>query len=151
MVIPATVISAPEQNKTPANTGVFLRFCDSTSIILDPSVDGSNHTQDTTNATWSTTFPNNANGGTVSGIASCNSISGTWGQAYPEYNNQITQGYQSGQGNCWCRMTSPVRSAWAYLYTYPASDCATTCATGCSYTLHNNIEFRNTLFDSAGN
>ena len=120
---------------------------DSTSIILDPSVDGTNNTYDGTNATWSVTFPNY----TISGIASCNSLSGTENKAYPEYNNQITQGETSG-ANCWCRMTSPVRSAWVFYYTSSsASDCAAFCANLCGADVRSDASFRGGIFGSAGN
>ena len=128
------------------------RFFLCTSIILDPSVDGSSYTYSAENATWSLTFSNNTNGGTISGISSCNSLTGTWGQAYPEYNNQITQGYQDGGLQCWCRMTSPVRSAWVrYSVSNSASDCTTSCANNCAYNVSNSVDFRRAMFNTAGN
>ena len=123
-------------------------FIDSTSIILDPSVDGTDFSNNATNATWSTTFSDY----TVSGIASCNSISGTLGTAYPEYNNQITQGYQDNGINCWCRMTSPVRSAWVFDRTISSeSGCATNCAGNCGNRVRANASFRRGIIGSAGN
>ena len=114
-------------------------------------MEGTDYSNNATNATWSVTFANNANGGTVSGISSCNSLSGTRGQAYPEYNNQITQGETSG-AYCWCRMTSPVRSAWVFGSTYSsASACAPNCAYDCGYYVRDNASFRGGFFDSAGN
>ena len=126
---------------------------DSTSIILDPSVDGTGYSNNATNATWSVTFANNANGGTVSGIASCNSLSGTYATAYPEYNNQITQGETSG-ANCWCRMTSPVRSAWVFEELDDSvSKCSGLCAFRCARNAQEDdyITFRRAYYDSAGN
>ena len=120
------------------------------SIILDPSVAGTEEpTYSDANATWSVTFPDY----TVSGIASCNSIDGgEFGSAHPEYNNQITQGYQDGQLNCWCRMTSPVRSAWVFYDPYSsASSCASNCAKLCGYRVHGHASFRTAVFNTAGN
>ena len=140
--------SVRKTQKKPVNTGIFLCFRDSTSIILDPSVDGTNYTSSAANATWSVTFPNY----TISGIASCNSLSGTYGSASPEYNNQITAGYQDGQSNCWCRMMGPVRSAWVFYRTFSsASECASECADYCGYFVRGNANVRGGVFGSAGN
>ena len=98
-------------------------------------------------STWSVTFPNY----TVSGIASCNSLTGSWGIAYPEYNDQITAGYQTNQLQCWCRMTSPVRSAWLYDRQYDsASECASDCAKYCGYYTQHMSNFRTAMYGSAG-
>ena len=108
---------------------------------------GSDRTTNATTATWSVTFPDY----TVSGIASCNSLNGTYATAYPEYNNQITQGETSG-AECWCRMTSPVRSAWVFSITgSSASDCAAGCADYCGRRVLSDTSFRGGTFGSAGN
>ena len=120
---------------------------------MDPSVDGTGDpTASGVGETWSVTFANSVNGGMVSGIASCNSLTSTWGVAHPEYNNQISKGYQDDGLHCWCRMTSPVRSAW--VYTQPknsASHCAAGCANTCSILIHDYADFRTAVFNSAGN
>ena len=113
---------------------------------------GTNNTYVAADATWSVTFPDNTNGGTVSGISSCNSLSGTQNKAYPEYNNQITQGYQDGGVNCWCRMTSPVRSAWIFSYISSfANYCAWDCVEHCINAVHDDVDSRTAFYNSAGN
>ena len=106
---------------------------------------GTSETSDAAKKTWSAIFPDY----TISGIASCNSLTGTSGTAYPEYNNQITAGYQTDGDNCWCRMTSPVRSAWVFLYT-PGSDCAERCVLGCGYNVRAAAPVRTAIITSAG-
>ena len=99
-------------------------------------------------ATWTVTFPNY----TVSGTVACSSLIGSYGKAYPEYNNQITAGYQDGQLNCWCQMTYPVRSAWvAYTPRSSATTCAGDCVLACSNGVRNAADFRAGMFNTAGN
>ena len=120
-----------------------------TAIILDPSVDGTNSTYNQTEATWETTFPY----GIVSGIASCNDISGSgYGKTYSGNQNNITQGYQEDQMNCWCRMTTPVRSAWVFLNTRTStSECVSACARFCGIGFRDSAYFRQPFFTTAGN
>ena len=122
-----------------------------TAIILDPSVAGNENgnTSNQEDATWTTTFPY----GIISGIASCNDIFGTgYGKPYSGNQNNITAGYQDGQSNCWCRMTSPVRSAWVFNYTYGlASECTSRCAYSCGNYVRVYADFRTGMFTSAGN
>ena len=114
-----------------------------TAIILDPSEDGGSY-YDAGAATWTSTFSY----GTVSGIASCNSIEGTSVTAYSGNQNDITQGYQNGQVNCWCRMTSPIRSAW--MNAGKRESCAAQCVTGCAYYMGRS-DFRTIMYGTAGN
>ena len=120
-------------------------------VILDPSVDGNanGNTYNITAATWDVVFPY----GTISGVASCNSFSGQWGTAYPEYNNQITTGYQEEQVKCWCRMTSPARSAWVFYSGSYTSDsqCMSSCANNCGSAVRTGASFRVAMYGSAGN
>jgi hypothetical protein len=85
-----------------AGTASATTMCvtsDNTNIILDPSIEGTGYTRDEATKTWTTTFPNY----TVSGIATCNSTSGTYARAYPEYN--FDNNHASSEGvYCWCRM-----------------------------------------------
>ena len=118
-----------------------------TAIILDPSVSGTSETYDAAQKTWTAIFPNY----TLSGIVSCNSLTGTSGTAYPEYNNQITAGYQTNQLQCWCRMTNPVRSAWVFSNTFSsASECASSCANFCGTYVRDHAFFRRGVFGTVG-
>ena len=120
---------------------------DTTAIILDPDIEGDNYTQSALTGgtgTWSTTFSY----GTVSGIATCNTTSGSFGVAYPQYD--FDQGV-TGQ-YCWCKMLRPARSAWVYNNDRgSASDCGTYCAYDCGYNVRYSVGFRRGVFGSAGN
>ena len=97
-------------------------------------------------ATWITTFSY----GIVSGIASCNEIPGTNLNPYSGNQNNIQQGTEGT--NCWCRMLSPVRSAWVFNYTHgSASACASHCANGCGADVRDSTSFRSRLYSIAGN
>ena len=129
---------------TTTNATTMCVTDDMEQVILDPSV-GSESSSTPTSTTWQVNFPY----GTVSGIATCNSISGSWGKAYSGNNNDIKQGTEGVY--CWCRMTSPVRSAWVYAdERSSASECASNCARNCGSTVQNNSNFRRSFFDSAG-
>ena len=119
---------------------------DNTNIILDPSIEGTSSTGISENMTWTATFPNY----TVSGIATCNSTKGESARAYPEYN--FDNNHASSEGvYCWCRMTSPVRSAWVYRTELSsASDCASACASRCGYYVQSSSAFRGPLYNTAG-
>ena len=136
---------------TAANATTMCMTSDSTSIILDPSVDGTGEpTYNAANATWSVTFANNANGGTVSGISTCNNTSGTRAVPQPQYNDVFSTGTTGTL--CWCRMTSPVRSTWVLFYTFDsASVCATDCVGYCATLTRNYASFRTAFFTGAGN
>ena len=119
---------------------------DNNSIILDPSIEGTAYTRDEATKTWITTFPNY----TVSGIATCNSTQGVSARAYPEYNFDNNQASSEGI-YCWCRMTSPVRSAWVYSREHSsASECASYCANYCGKYVQERSNVRGAVFNSAG-
>ena len=119
-----------------------------TAIILDPSVAGENSTTNSESGTWSVTFSY----GIVSGVVSCNGLTGVNGTAYPEYSNQIIVGYQNDQKNCWCRMTSPVRSAWVFRLAYETtSDCTSRCVSHCSDVVRDYENYRKAFYATAGN
>jgi len=133
-------------NTTPTNATTMCITDDNTSIILDPNIDGTGYTNNEATKTWTTTFSY----GTVSGIATCNSTSGTYAKAYPQYN--FDNNYASSTGkHCWCRMTSPVRSAWVYRTANSSTvECASYCAGSCGNSVRTNSDFRGGVFGSAG-
>ena len=113
---------------------------------MDGDVNGSTYNQ--TEATWTVPFPSY----TISGIASCNDISGTYAQPYSGNQNNITAGYQTDQLQCWCRMTTPVRSAWVFLNTRTStSECVSACARFCGIGFRDSAYFRQPFFTTAGN
>ena len=131
---------------TTTNATTMCVTSDNTNIILDPSIQGTSSTKDEATKTWTVTFPY----GTVSGIATCNSTSGTYARAYPEYN--FDNNHASSEGvYCWCRMTSPVRSAWVSAHDpSSASVCASNCAGNCGYNVRAGSLFRGGMYNTAG-
>ena len=106
---------------------------------------GTDSSYNTSERTWSVTFPNY----TVSGIASCNNSSGTYSTASPEYNNVFNTGTSGVY--CWCRMTNPVRSAWVFNFTGSNNSyCISSCAADCAYDVRNDKQLRGGVFGSAG-
>ena len=88
--------------------------------------------------------------GMVHGIASCNETYGTFATVYSGNQNNISQGYSGRE--CWCRMTSPVRSAWVFLNTRTStSECVSACARFCGMGFRDGATFRAGFFTTAGN
>ena len=125
-----------------AHATTMCMASDTVAVILDPDINGTNYTY--TSGEWTTNFDY----GDVSGIATCNSTSGSYGTAYPQYNfEQGTTGVY-----CWCRMLRPARSAWVYSGAYgSASFCAANCASSCALYVRYYVAFRRGVFGSAGN
>ncbi|MBQ0013405.1 MAG: hypothetical protein KBS86_02460 [Proteobacteria bacterium] len=95
---------------------------------------------------WGTTLDG---GNNITGIASCNDTPGTQGVlADTEFSNTVSGEY------CWCKMTSPAASSWAYLYDYTtnsSSTCAEDCAGYCGRYSQSTSSFRSAMFWSVGN
>jgi hypothetical protein len=131
---------------TTTNATTMCVTDDNNSIILDPSRNGTTNTSDEATKTWTTTF----SFGTVSGIAACTRTGGTYAKAYSQYNFDDNHASSTG-AVCWCKMTSPVRSAWvAGQELQSASTCASYCATHCSSRVQAYAEFRSAVYGSAG-
>ena len=96
--------------------------------------------------TWSVTFPNY----TVSGIASCNNTNGN-GYATPYSGNQSDIQQGTTGTSCWCRIMTPVRSAWVFNFTESSIErCMGSCAADCAYDVRNDKQLRGGVFTSAG-
>ncbi|MCQ2582119.1 MAG: hypothetical protein MJ170_04045 [Alphaproteobacteria bacterium] len=95
---------------------------------------------------WGVTFDGY---GTVKGIASCNSTSGTSvGEVKP--GNTFTQ--DSEGLYCWCKMTSPSASGWVFRNDSDDADiCANNCASACANGVRRDSDFRPGVFGSVGN
>jgi len=131
---------------TSTNATTMCVTDDNNSIILDPSKQGTEMRHDRPTKTWTTTFSY----GTVSGIATCNSTSGTYPAAYPQYNFDNNHASSTGV-YCWCRMTSPVRSAWVFNAKRESeSDCASACSYRCADRTMSAQTFRESVYGSAG-
>ena len=116
---------------------------------LDPSVAGTNYTDNASNKTWATTFPY----GLVSGKSLCSVTQGTF--AVTGTPDESTGGGQY----CWCKATgyTPVgqnivyenssSSSWVFDYDRgSASDCASNCAHGCGRRVQDYSAFRRAVF-----
>jgi hypothetical protein len=124
---------------------------DNVAVILDPSTNGTDYSYDNNVGKWSTVF----NWGTVSGISACltsaygKSMGGTVSQL-SDNNERVIGGERNGK-YCWCKMTHPAVSLWAFSYTYSsASECASYCANYCGSHVRNNSSLRAGLFGSVG-
>ena len=114
---------------TPANTYV---------AVLSYEYDGTESTYDT-DGNWTVTFDyttyglNSTTGNTVRGVSSCNEVPGTL-NSVAGYISAST--LDSGK-YCWCEMTKPLISEWAFIHEYAdASSCAQSCTGLCA----NNVK-----------
>ena len=131
---------------TTTNATTMCVTDDNNFIILDPNIEGTNNSRNEVMKTWTTTFSY----GTVSGIATCNNTMGTTNTAYPQYNFDDNHASITGR-YCWCKMTSPVRSAWVYISEDSLeSECTSNCANRCGYRLNHQTNIRTSMFNSAG-
>lgn len=137
----AIIVACPPHVPT-AHAATMCMASDTVAVILDPDIAGDSYTY--TSGEWNTVFSY----GNVSGIATCNSTSGSYGVAYPQYEfEQGTSGVY-----CWCRMLRPARSAWVYRSAGgSASGCASGCADYCGYFVRVSAGCRRGVFGSAGN
>jgi len=122
---------------------------DTITIMLDPSIGGTNYSYNTAQSTWWTWFPY----GTVRGISAC--LSSAYGKSRGGYvadlhdNNELVVGGETNGEHCWCKMTHPAASLWVFARTYgSASDCARNCAYDCGYSVRNHSDMRSGLFGS---
>ena len=100
-------------------------------VVLDPSINGNSYTHNNSTGTWKTVFSY----GNVSGISTCTSTapSGSMGTTKTSEGTPLnaTGGETAGQ-YCWCKMTHPMSSLWAFSNDFgSASDCASDCTTRC--------------------
>ena len=126
----------------------------SVNVILDPNIGGTNYTQDATNVRWTTTFSY----GVVQGIAACldTGEGKSMGNTIAEFEEKhpdgvmrpVTGGEKYGR-YCWCRLTHPVSSLWAFDYDFGSvSNCASICSIYCGFYVRNNVALRAGLFGS---
>ncbi len=102
-------------------------------IVLDPEVNGTNHTYNTNLFEWGATFSY----GSVWGIATCLDKNGSYGVAVDELRSEdgelATGGERKGK-YCWCQMTHPAVSRWVFRGAFSSvDDCRSNCASYCGY------------------
>ena len=85
-------------------------------VVLDPSIGGNSYTHNNSTGTWKTVFSY----GNVSGISTCvaTAPSGSMGTVKTADGTHLSAsgGQTSGQ-YCWCKMTHPMSSLWAFTTT----------------------------------
>ena len=117
-------------------------------VVLDPSIFGTSFTFNNSSGTWKTVFSY----GNVSGISACVSIAPTGSQGSTKTTDgtplDATGGETAGQ-YCWCKMTHPMSSLWAFSYVYgSAAHCASACANACGLYVRSDAALRSGLFGS---
>ena len=115
---------------------------DTTTIVLDPSIGGTGYSYSQAQSTWWTWFSY----GTVRGISAClssnngKSMGGTVADLHD--NNALVVGGETNGQYCWCRMTHPALSLWAF---YNDSGSAGLCAGICAYYCGNYVRIASAL------
>ncbi len=125
---------------------------DVVSVVLDPSIAGTNYSYNTAQSAWWTWFPY----GTIRGISAC--LSSNYDQSRGGAVAQLTDNgarVVGGETNglyCWCKMTHPAASLWVFAYTISSdSGCANYCAYFCGSGVRNDSGMRGGLFGSVRN
>ena len=115
------------------------------SVVLDPSIGGSTYTSNNASGTWKTVFSY----GNVSGISTCvaTAPSGAMGTTKTSAGTPLdSPGGETSGSYCWCKMTHPMSSLWAF--SNSNSYCASNCTARCGNAVQNYADFRGGLFGS---
>lgn len=125
-----------------AKTGTYV-------AVLKINVNGDSYQTNNDQKHWRVDY----NYKTLTGLAACNEIPGTYATATT---NLSTSSADSGQ-HCWCKMEpvseygydTGLASYWVYLNEYDDADsCATGCTNGCALAMKDNSVFRSGIFNS---
>ena len=118
------------------------------SVVLDPSISGNSYTYNNSTGVWKTVFSY----GNVSGVSTCSTVAPTGARGSTKTSAgtplDAVAGDVSGR-YCWCKMTHPMSSLWAFSNDYGnASGCASVCTGYCGYYVRNDADLRGGLFGS---
>lgn len=125
-----------------AKTGTFAG-------ILKKNVAGTSSESDNSTKVWRVVY----NYATLTGLAACNEISGTYGTPLT---NLSTSYVDVGQ-YCWCKLepvesygyATGITSYWVFLNTYTdAATCGNSCTAACRDAMASNTTFRSAVFES---
>ena len=138
---------------------------DTVAVVLDASQNGTNTTTNELSSAganageWDVTFA----WGRVYGIAACLSQNyglATYGVARTDElidNDAVVVGGEQNGGYCFCRLTHPAVSRWAYRYNSGSlAACAGNCVSACAYYqngytgFRHVLQFRRNVFGSIG-
>ena len=138
----------------PTHATTMCTINDSVGVVLDPSITIKGYSSNETMGTWWAW----SDSWTLYGISAClNSNRGkSMGGTVPHLhdtdndgNDHLVTGSEKYGRYCWCRLTHPVSSLWAFLYDLrSASNCASGCAYYCGLYVYNNAAWREGLFGS---
>lgn len=126
----------------PVHATTMCAANDTVAVVLDPSLGITNYSRNDTMGTW---WAWNAQG-TVYGISAClnsnqgKSRGGTVARLTDTNNGEtnLVVGSEKYGRYCWCRLTHPVSSLWAFINDHGS---AARCASNCTYDCGDN--FRN--------
>ena len=138
----------------PTHATTMCAAQDTVAVVLDPSISITNYSYNATMGTWWawSTY------GTVYGISAC--LNSNHGKSMGGTVAGLTDTNNEGETNtvvgsekygryCWCRLTHPVSSLWAFNSAYgSASDCASLCTYYCGNHVRYNESLRAGLFGS---
>lgn len=116
-------------------------------VVLDPSVGASaSGTYNNSTGTWKVPFPY----GNVSGISTCVETtpkSTAMGTTLTSNDTPLdSPGGETSGAQCWCKMTHPMSSLWAFNRSNSA--CASYCPSYCASYVQNYADLRGGLFGS---
>ena len=117
-------------------------------VVLDPSIGTSSYTYNNSTGTWKMVFSY----GNVSGISTCVSTApnGSMGATQTTDGTPlVATGGEAVGGYCWCKMTHPMSSLWAFSFDRVyVSDCTSLCSRDCSVYASRYADMRSGLFGS---
>ena len=130
---------------------------DSVGVILDPSITIKSNSNNATMGTWWAW----SDSWTVYGISAClnsnkgKGIGGTVPHLHDtdnDGNDHLVTGSEKYGRYCWCRLTHPVSSLWAFDNDFgSASGCASRCAYSCGGGVQGEVAMRAGMFGSVAN
>lgn len=117
-------------------------------VVLDPSIGGNSSTYNNSTGTWKTVFSY----GNVSGISTCvaTAPSGSMGATKTSEGTPLNAaGGETAGRYCWCKMTHPMSSLWAFRNAVEDAEyCASDCTRGCGAATQVYDALRSGLFRS---
>ena len=139
---------------TPSYATTMCTINDSVGVVLDPSITIKGYSSNNTMGTWWAW----SDSWTVYGVSAClnsnkgKGTGGTVAHLHDTDNNgddHLVTGSEKYGRYCWCRLTHPVSSLWAFNYDYgSASSCASYCTSDCGYRVQYGAALRAGLFGS---
>ena len=141
----------------PTHATTMCTANDTVAVLLDPSIGITNYSYNATMGTWWVW----SDSWTVYGVSAClnsnkgKGIGGTVPHLHDtdnDGNDHLVTGSEKYGRYCWCRLTHPVSSLWAFHDDRgSASACASNCAYLCGRDVRDNVVLRAGLIGSISN